>query len=118
MALIMITHDLAVVAEVAHKVAVMYAGQVAEMAKVPGISANLPIRIPRRCSSPSGTQQGRASPVHPAWHRAGQYDRPSGCLLSPRCPYVQDKCKAQRPGLTAIDGGVVRCHYPITAKEA
>jgi dipeptide transport system ATP-binding protein len=119
MALIMITHDLAVVAEVAHKVAVMYAGQVAEMAKVPGI-----FRTP---AHPYTEALLKSIPEHSKGaHRLstlpgivpGQYDRPSGCLLSPRCPYVQDKCKAQRPGLTAIDGGVVRCHYPITAKEA
>ena len=119
MALIMITHDLAVVAEVAHKVAVMYAGQVAEMAKVPGI-----FRAP---THPYTEALLKSIPEHSKGaHRLstlpgivpGQYDRPSGCLLSPRCPYVQDKCKAQRPGLTAIDGGVVRCHYPITAKEA
>jgi dipeptide transport system ATP-binding protein len=119
MALIMITHDLAVVAEVAHKVAVMYAGQVAEMSKVPGI-----FRAP---THPYTEALLKSIPEHSKGaHRLstlpgivpGQYDRPSGCLLSPRCPYVQDKCKAQRPGLTAIDGGVVRCHYPITAKEA
>ena len=119
MALIMITHDLAVVAEVAHKVAVMYAGQVTEMAKVPGI-----FRAP---THPYTEALLKSIPEHSKGaHRLstlpgivpGQYDRPSGCLLSPRCPYVQDKCKAQRPGLTAIDGGVVRCHYPITAKEA
>ncbi|MBA4707465.1 MULTISPECIES: ABC transporter ATP-binding protein [Aquitalea] len=119
MALIMITHDLAVVAEVAHKVAVMYAGQVAEMAKVPGIF--------RKPAHPYTEALLKSIPEHSKGaHRLstlagivpGQYDRPSGCLLSPRCPYVQDKCKAQRPGLTAIEGGVVRCHYPITAKEA
>ncbi|WP_199103787.1 ABC transporter ATP-binding protein [Aquitalea sp. ASV11] len=119
MALIMITHDLAVVAEVAHKVAVMYAGQVAEMAKVPGIfrTPNHPYTEALLKSIPEHSKGAHRLSTLPGIV-PGQYDRPSGCLLSPRCPYVQDKCKAQRPGLTAIDGGVVRCHYPITAKEA
>ncbi|WP_293762812.1 oligopeptide/dipeptide ABC transporter ATP-binding protein [uncultured Aquitalea sp.] len=119
MALIMITHDLAVVAEVAHRVAVMYAGQVAELAEVPGIF--------RHPSHPYTEALLSSIPEHSKGaHRLstlpgivpGQYDRPTGCLLSPRCPYVKDDCKTRRPGLTAVEGGVVRCHYPISAREA
>ena len=119
MALIMITHDLAVVAEVAHRLAVMYAGQVAEMGAVPGVF--------RHPAHPYTEALLSSIPEHSKGaHRLntlpgivpGQYDRPSGCLLSPRCPYVKDNCRTQRPGLTPVEGGVVRCHYPLPDQEA
>jgi dipeptide transport system ATP-binding protein len=47
----------------------------------------------------------------------GQYDRPSGCLLSPRCPYVQERCRNERPGITAHEHGAVRCFYPLFEKK-
>jgi dipeptide transport system ATP-binding protein len=37
--------------------------------------------------------------------------------LAPRCAYVADTCKQQRPGLTRTDIGAVRCFYPITSLE-
>jgi dipeptide transport system ATP-binding protein len=43
----------------------------------------------------------------------GAYDRPSGCLLSPRCPYVQDKCRAERPALYGVEGAQARCFFPL-----
>ncbi|KMN29817.1 MULTISPECIES: ABC transporter ATP-binding protein [Chromobacterium] len=119
MALIMITHDLAVVAEVAHRLAVMYAGQVAEMGAVPGVF-NHPAHPYTEALLSSIPEHSKGA------HRLntlpgivpGQYDRPSGCLLSPRCPYVKDNCRTQRPGLTPVEGGVVRCHYPLPDQEA
>ncbi len=81
MALILITHDLAVVAETAQRVCVMYAGE-ARLATLPGI-------VP------------------------GRYDRPRGCLLSPRCPYAQEHCRQERPALEAHERGAVRCFYPL-----
>lgn len=116
MALILITHDLAVVAEIAHKVAVMYAGQVAELAPVPDIF--------RRPAHPYTEALLKSIPEHSKGaHRLatlpgivpGQYDRPAGCLLSPRCPYVQPRCRGERPALVPAGAGQVRCHYPIVA---
>jgi dipeptide transport system ATP-binding protein len=118
MALILITHDLAVVAEVAQKVAVMYAGQAVEMGRVPDIF--------RRPQHPYTQALLKAIPEHNKGARRlstlpgvvpGQYDRPKGCLLAPRCAYVADTCKQQRPGLTRTDIGAVRCFYPITSLE-
>ena len=48
----------------------------------------------------------------------GQYDRPKGCLLSPRCPYVQQACRDSRPSITPHQHGAVRCFYPLFDKEA
>jgi dipeptide transport system ATP-binding protein len=114
MALALITHDLGVVAEVAERVIVMYAGQVVEQAAVPQIFerprhpyteallAALPERNVgrRRLQSLGGVVPG-------AW------DRPAGCLLSPRCPYVQERCRAERPALFELDPGRARCFFPL-----
>jgi dipeptide transport system ATP-binding protein len=119
MALILITHDLAVVAEVAHRLAVMYAGQVAEQGEVP--------RIFRQPMHPYTEALLSSIPEHSKGaHRLntlpgivpGHYDRPVGCLLSPRCPYAQERCRTERPALLPMPEGAVRCHYPLTVKDA
>ena len=113
MSLVMITHDLAVVAEVARRVCVMYAGQVVEEGPVDRLFEKAPrhpyteallAALPehRRGASRLATLPG----IVP-----GRDDRPAGCLLAPRCAYVQPRCVAQRP---ALDGGV-RCFFPRSA---
>ena len=119
MALIMITHDLAVIAEIAQRVAVMYAGQVVEMGAVPGLfrqpmhpyTEALLSSIPEH--SKGASRLSTLPGIVP-----GQYDRPAGCLLSPRCPYAKPDCIRQRPALTAHSEGAYRCHYPLLNKEA
>jgi len=117
MALILITHDLAVVAEIAHKAVVMYAGQVAEVSAVPAIfrqphhpyTQALLKSIPEHSK---GTERLFTLPgIVP-----GQFDRPVGCLLAPRCPYVQEQCRTQRPELRVADHYAVRCHFPLSAE--
>lgn len=118
MALILISHDLAVMTEVAQRVVVMYAGQVVEQGTIPAIFdaplhpytqallAAIPEYRPgaRRLTSLPGIVPG---------HNA----RPQGCLLVPRCPYVADICHRQRPILTSHVTGAVRCHFPAIRKE-
>jgi dipeptide transport system ATP-binding protein len=114
MGLMLITHDLGVVAEVARRVMVMYAGQVVETARVPDIfvAPHHPYTEALLSALPEhniGQRRLRSMPgVVP-----GAYDRPSGCLLSPRCPYVQDKCRAERPALFGVEGAQARCFFPL-----
>ena len=119
MALVLITHDLAVVAETAQRVCVMYAGQAVEVGQVPGLfdvpahpySEALLAAIPEHSM---GAERLATLPgIVP-----GRYDRPSGCLLSPRCPYVQEKCRQQRPTLDPQVHGLVRCFYPLNQEVA
>ncbi|MDI4634431.1 ABC transporter ATP-binding protein [Pelomonas sp. V22] len=109
MGLIMITHDLAVVAEMAQRVSVMYAGQVVETGAVPDLfdAPRHPYTQALLASIPEHSRGARRlaalSGIVP-----GALDRPQGCLLSPRCPRVQARCTAERPALS--DG--VRCFFP------
>ncbi|WP_339731153.1 ABC transporter ATP-binding protein [uncultured Pseudomonas sp.] len=114
MGLVLITHDLAVVAETAQRVCVMYAGQAVEIGSVPQLF-NAP-------SHPYTEALLKAIPEHSQGQRRlttlpgivpGRYDRPLGCLLSPRCPYVQAHCREQRPTLDANERGAARCFYPL-----
>jgi peptide/nickel transport system ATP-binding protein len=117
MALVLITHDLGVIAEVAQRVLVMYAGQVVETAHVPAI-----FEAPRH---PYTEALLSALPEHNIGQRRlssmagvvpGAYDRPSGCLLAPRCRYVQARCRAERPALDGDIGAQARCFFPLAAE--
>lgn len=119
MALVLITHDLAVVAETAQRVCVMYAGQAVEVGQVPQLfdipahpySEALLAAIPEH--SMGAARLSTLPGIVP-----GRYDRPSGCLLSPRCPYVQDKCRQQRPGLDPKAHSLARCFFPLNQEVA
>ena len=115
MALVMITHDLAVVAEMAQRVAVMYAGQVVETGRLPDVfeSPRHPYTAALLAAIPEHNRGGRRLQALPGIV-PGALDRPSGCLFSPRCPRAQDRCRAQRP---ALDAGV-RCFYPLSEETA
>ncbi|WP_122602991.1 ABC transporter ATP-binding protein [Pseudomonas viridiflava] len=119
MALVLITHDLAVVAETAQRVCVMYAGQAVEVGQVPGLfdvpahpySEALLAAIPEHSM---GAERLATLPGMVP----GRYDRPQGCLLSPRCPYVQDNCRVQRPALDPKAHSLARCFYPLNQEVA
>jgi dipeptide transport system ATP-binding protein len=116
MALLLITHDLAVVAETAQRVIVMYAGEQVETGPVPEISIPRNIRTPRCCSArcPS-TNLDRARLKAIPGVVPGQYDRPAGCLLSPRCAFALARCRVDRPPLGGPAGRKVRCHFALDA---
>ncbi|MFC0226093.1 dipeptide ABC transporter ATP-binding protein [Serratia aquatilis] len=114
MALLLITHDLALVAEAAHHIIVMYAGQVVESGKASEI-----FRAPRH---PYTQALLRALPEFAAEKARlaslpgvvpGKYDRPEGCLLNPRCPYANERCRTEEPELSGIPGRQVKCHTPL-----
>jgi dipeptide transport system ATP-binding protein len=114
MALLLITHDLAVVAETARRVYVMYAGQVVETGFVPQI-----FEAPRH---PYTQALLAALPEHNVGSRRlkaiagvvpGALDRPEGCLLHPRCDYAVERCRAERPAMHRLQGAESRCHFPL-----
>jgi len=115
MALVLITHDLSIVAQTARRVVVMYAGQVVETGDVPAIfdaprhpyTQALLAALPER-------NAGRARLQIIPGVVPGQYDRPAGCLLHPRCAYAVGRCRAERPALSALSASSAsRCHFPL-----
>jgi len=117
MALVLITHDLGVVAEVAQRVLVMYAGQIVESAASAELFAapRHPYTEALLASLPERNAGNRRLASLPGVV-PGAYDRPRGCLLSPRCPYVRERCRASRPPLFDVGTSLARCYYPLGAE--
>ena len=114
MGLVLITHDLALVAEMAQRVAVMYAGQVVEQAAVAALfsSPRHPYTAALLAAIPEHNRGARRLSALPGIV-PGRFDRPAGCLFAPRCDRVRPACRAARPPLT--EG--VRCLFPLPAVQ-
>lgn len=114
MALVLITHNMGVVSEMAQRIAVMYAGQIMEEQNAQALfntpqhpyTEALLSALPERSdgSSRLATIPGMVP---------GLYDRPAGCLFAPRCAYATEHSRNERPLLRAWKDGMVRCHYPL-----
>lgn len=114
MALVLITHDTALVAEAAHKIIVMYAGRSrnGRCARYLPCAASPVYSGIAACAA--GICSGQRTSGVVAGVVPGKYDRPNGCLLNPRCPYATDKCRAEEPALNMLaDGRQSKCHYPL-----
>ena len=109
MGLVLITHSMGVVAETAERVSVQYAGQKVEEQPVKNLfaaprhpyTAALLAALPERAHA-------RRLPSIPGVV-PGQFDRPVGCLFSPRCIYATDLCRTKEP---TMNSGAL-CHYPL-----
>jgi oligopeptide transport system ATP-binding protein len=120
MAMVLVTHDLGVVAEVADEVAVMYAGSVVEQGSALDVfarplhpyTAGLLHAIPRI----DATVEALA-PIEGTVPSA--IDIPPGCAFAPRCPRAQARCTLQRPALQRAGARrSVACHFPLETVEA
>ncbi len=115
MALVLITHNMGVVSDMAQRVAVMYAGQIMEQQPAQALfqrprhpyTEALMAALPER--SDGSARLSTIPGMVP-----GLYDRPTGCLFAPRCSYAEDDCRGQRPGLVKGLEAVVRCHHPLS----
>jgi dipeptide transport system ATP-binding protein len=114
MALVLITHNMGVVSEMAQRIAVMYAGQIMEEQ-----SAHALFNTPQHpytealLSALPERSDGSARLATIPGMVPGLYDRPAGCLFSPRCAYATEHSRNERPLLRAWKDGMVRCHYPL-----
>ncbi len=117
MGLVLITHDMGVVAETAHRVSVQYAGQKIEERPVRDL-----FRAPHH---PYSDALLRALPERATEKRLptipgvvpGQFDRPAGCLFSPRCQFANDHCRTVPPAPLGADLGYARCHTPLNTDQ-
>ena len=114
MALILITHDMAVVAETAQRVVVQYAGQQAEVQDARGLFDDPmhPYTEALLAALPERATARRLATIPGVVPGAG--DRPSGCLFHPRCRNATEYCVRNEPPLADGPRGKVRCHYPLT----
>jgi oligopeptide/dipeptide ABC transporter ATP-binding protein len=118
MAVVLITHDLGVVAETCRRVLIMYCGEVIEEAPVEALFANprhpytrgllssIP-RVRRQRLARLPTIRGRVPDL---------LELPDGCLFASRCDFTAERCEQQRPALSpdAGDGRRVACFYPVS----
>jgi peptide/nickel transport system ATP-binding protein len=105
-AVILITHDLGVIAEVADDVLVMYAGMVMEEATRDEIfyEPHHPYTEGLLRSLPAyGSERARLQPI--AGQPPSLIHPPKGCPFAPRCPYVMDRCRVEIPPLDPVEGG-------------
>ncbi|HSK38908.1 MAG TPA: oligopeptide/dipeptide ABC transporter ATP-binding protein [Arenibaculum sp.] len=116
MALVLITHDMGVVAETAHRVAVMYAGQVVETRPVGDLFAHPrhPYTGALLDALPERALGKRRLPTIPGVV-PGIADRPRGCLFNPRCRFATEACRAGPIELIPDRTGAARCIHPLDA---
>lgn len=108
--IILITHDMGVIAETADRVAVMYSGRIAEIGPVKEIIQNAmhPYTKGLMGSIPSLTQEeDRLVQIPGSMPRIS--DIPAGCAFNPRCEQAFDKCRVDRPNLIPMDERDVSC---------
>jgi peptide/nickel transport system ATP-binding protein len=108
--LILISHDLGVVAQICTRVAIMYAGEIVEYGELAGIferpmhpySVGLFNSIPRL-----DLERDRLKPI--SGLMPDPSDLPAGCVFHPRCPYARELCASREPATVEKDGRRIRC---------
>ncbi|MEO1103287.1 MAG: ABC transporter ATP-binding protein [Pseudomonadota bacterium] len=116
LSLLFISHNLAVVRYLCHRIAVMYLGRIVELADTaslferpqhPYTSALL-----KSVPEPDPTDRAEAPPLE--GDLPSPIDPPPGCVFHTRCPRAQDLCRREAPPLArAAHGGEVSCHFPL-----
>ncbi|MCI5792947.1 MAG: ABC transporter ATP-binding protein [Lachnospiraceae bacterium] len=111
-AMILVTHDLGVVAQTCDKVAIMYAGEAIETGTVEDIfdgEDHHPYTVGLFGSIPDLTvETDRLTPIDGLMPDPANL--PQGCKFSPRCPHCMDICKNESPRAYEKDGHIIRCH--------
>jgi oligopeptide/dipeptide ABC transporter ATP-binding protein len=116
MSMVLVTHDLGVVANNTDYVAVMYAGEIVEQAPTTALFANMKMPYTEALLKSIPKIDGPAHARLPVidGRLPDPTDRPAGCGFAPRCTYAQAKCHSDHPPLEdAGDGHLYRCWFPL-----
>ena len=113
LAMLFVSHDLAVVRYLCDRVAVMYLGRIVESGPVGKVFEHPrhPYTVALLSAVPS-TQRRTDVPIELAGEVPSAADIPPGCPFHPRCWKAQDKCRTVVPQLDPLDGARVACHFP------
>jgi len=114
MSVLLITHDLGVVAETCDEVVVMYAGRVVERAQTDELFAHprhhYTVGLLKSVPAYGAQEHGRLTEIKgmvPAL-----WSLPKGCKFADRCPRVEQKCRDEEPPLAPLGASQVRCWFP------
>jgi peptide/nickel transport system ATP-binding protein len=117
MAMVLVTHDLGVVAGRTDEIAVMYAGQIVEKAPTRTLFANMrmPYTEALLKSIPKLEQPSHTRLQIIGGRPPDLINPPAGCRFAPRCPYAQPRCHTEQPPLVEAEtpGHLYRCWYPV-----
>lgn len=112
-ALLLVGHDLEAVRRHADRVAVMYAGRIAELGAAEQVWDRpvAPYTRALLASLPAAGLPHRAR--LPVLHGAPPAGEPTGCAFAPRCPGADARCRSEEPGTRTVEGRLVACHHPF-----
>jgi len=119
LSMLFITHDLELAGAVCDRTCVMYAGQVVETSAADQLHAH-PLHpysaalVQARPDITSSAHRLVAIPGRPV----SAFEAPSGCRFAPRCPHVEDSCRAHEQEIAELDGGQVRCERATELRGA
>jgi len=120
MAIIWITHDLGVVARLVNRVVVMYAGYPVERASVKDTYGNPrhPYTISLLRSLPRIDMQREERLENIEGRPPDLFEEPAFCPFAPRCPFVQDKCWQENPGMRSVgENHEIACWFDVTKDD-
>lgn len=114
-AILFIAHDLAVVEQIADRVAVLYLGRVSELVSAARLieAAQHPYTVSLLSAVPTAAPGRRSSRIVLTGEPPNAADPPSGCRFHPRCPIAEARCRLEEPELQEVaPGHLVACHLP------
>jgi len=115
LAMLFISHNLGVVRHVSHRIAVMYLGQIVELASESALfsAPQHPYTQTLIAAVPEPDPDIAQGRLEPMGDLPDPFDPPTGCAFHDRCPRAQEECRRLMPELRPLaEGHLVRCHYP------
>lgn len=109
------SHNLNVIRRISDRIVVMYLGQIVEQGRTPDVFARPahPYTAALLSTNPVVDPAKRRERIVLQGEIPSVVNPPPGCRFHTRCPQVQNRCRVDVPGLRAVEGRDVRCHFPL-----